>query len=1048
MRTPLGDAHLDAPGWTPGSTVEGLYEIQAVLGEGGFGVVHQVRHLGWGMDLAVKSPRADRISSRRALEWFVQEANTWVGLGLHPNVVACYFVRIIRGLPRIFIERMEGGSLADWMRSGRIPDLKTALDLAIQAARAMEYAHSRGLVHRDLKPANCLMTPAGTLKVADFGLAKITAIEEAAEPRDSSPGARIARLREATRTGRLGTPAYMAPEQWHQAKSAAQAADAWSFGVMLHELLCKRRPFMMPDDEPPEVYCARMAEAGWPFEPLKDVPQDLGELAAQCLRVKAEERPASFAEILGRLERAYAESAAEAYPREPAKEAPLQADSLNNQGVSMADLNRLEEARGLFEQALRRDPTHPAAAYNLGLISIRSGAMRESELLARLEEIRKARPKDMIPVYLPGHAEFFAAPPCGAESARMEEAAFKALLSQAERESSAGRCGLAYRILLKARGVKGYEMDSAALDLQESLGRKGAHRGLKAGWQKRYFDDSASAACACFSLDGKSALSGHMDGTLKLWETPSGRPAWQSAAHSGPVAAAAFSSDGKLALSAGRDGILKFWDPARGVCGRTILAHAGGVSGLCALPGGRAFSAGGDGFLKVWSLQSGEMILSINRPESRVSALCAAPEGRALCAGRDGSLRLWDLDSGRLVRTFSGHDGPVNAVCAAPDGNCALSGGRDGALKLWAFSSEECVRTLRSGWPVSSVHFSPDGAFALSAGADRALRFWDLSSGECVRTLALSGDIRAACFCPDPRYALCAGQDGLCLWELDWEYDFPRADSDQGAKPPSRTARRWVLAAAAVLLLAAAAALVMRPSGVRESTQAPARTDSFSKADSATDSAAALRKARAPDLGEMILIPGGEFHMGPLNPFYMDKHETTAGEYGACVLARGCSKPDAGDRCNGGRPGFEKHPINCVDWERALAYCSWAGKRLPSEAEWEYAARSRAQERLYPWGEEAADCARAVMNEHGLGCGRGGTWPVCSKPLGDTAQGLCDMAGNVWEWTADRREGGRRSMRGGSFGSYAVSCRSGLRHGNFPDYASPDLGFRCARDPL
>ncbi|MBI5209946.1 MAG: tetratricopeptide repeat protein, partial [Elusimicrobia bacterium] len=90
-------------GWEPGNVIDGLYEVKSQLGVGGFGSVHKVYHRGWGLDLAVKSPRADRVSNRRALERFVQEANTWVGLGLHPHIVACFFVRLM-GVPRIFIE--------------------------------------------------------------------------------------------------------------------------------------------------------------------------------------------------------------------------------------------------------------------------------------------------------------------------------------------------------------------------------------------------------------------------------------------------------------------------------------------------------------------------------------------------------------------------------------------------------------------------------------------------------------------------------------------------------------------------------------------------------------------------------------------------------------------------------------------------------------------------------------------------------------------------------------------------------------------------------
>ena len=178
----------------------------------------------------------------------------------------------------------------------------------------------------------------------------------------------------------------------------------------------------------------------------------------------------------------------------------------------------------------------------------------------------------------------------------------------------------------------------------------------------------------------------------------------------------------------------------------------------------------------------------------------------------------------------------------------------------------------------------------------------------------------------------------------------------------------------------------------------------------------------------------------------------------------------------------ENHPINCVYWEQARVYCLWAGGRLPSESEWEYAARSGGQDITYPWGNEAATCAYAVMNDSnagGNGCGTGGTMPVCSKPTGNTSQGLCDMSGNVWEWVQDWHHGSYdcaanpaasncnvsgsaptdgspweagggsdRVLRGGSWSYYADDVRAANRGRITPSYRSYNLGFRCASSPF
>ncbi len=158
--------------WQVGDTVADLYQIREINTEGGMSLVYFVWHLGWQMELAIKSPRVNRAAMTADLDRFSQEAETWSEFGLHPNIVTAYYVRRIDDMPRIMLEKINGGSLKTWLARGRIRDLATALDIAIQVASGLRYAQTirPGFVHRDIKPANILMTPEGEAKLTDFGL--------------------------------------------------------------------------------------------------------------------------------------------------------------------------------------------------------------------------------------------------------------------------------------------------------------------------------------------------------------------------------------------------------------------------------------------------------------------------------------------------------------------------------------------------------------------------------------------------------------------------------------------------------------------------------------------------------------------------------------------------------------------------------------------------------------------------------------------------------------------------------------------------------------
>jgi formylglycine-generating enzyme required for sulfatase activity len=214
----------------------------------------------------------------------------------------------------------------------------------------------------------------------------------------------------------------------------------------------------------------------------------------------------------------------------------------------------------------------------------------------------------------------------------------------------------------------------------------------------------------------------------------------------------------------------------------------------------------------------------------------------------------------------------------------------------------------------------------------------------------------------------------------------------------------------------------------------------------------------------MAAIPGGSFTMGErgdavsVKPFCMDVTEVTVAAYRACTTGGACRADNVntayivgGERhtggCNWGVSRRDQHPMNCVDWGQAATYCRAQGKRLPTEEEWEWAARGGAEGRSYPWGNAEPDfqaCWSGVSKKIG-------TCPVGSHPDGKSAHGLHDMAGNVWEWTSSLDESGdaARVFRGSSWNNAdPARLRASFRIRVAPSIRYDFLGFRCARSSV
>lgn len=354
-------AEKDVPAeWEEGDVILGLYQVEKILGQGGFGRVYKVRHKGWNIELAVKSPLEEKFKTDEDKKNFEQECQTWIDLGLHPNTVSCYYVRRLGGIPRVFAEYIEGGSLKDWIEDEKKEKtLEKILDIAIQFAWGLQYAHEKGLVHQDVKPANVMMTNEGEAKVTDFGLAKARAATSETASEDQ-PGQSI-------RVPNAGfmTREYASPEQ-AAGKALTRKTDIWSWGLSVLEMFAGE-VFWRAGQVAPEAL-ESFIEMGAEDDSIPKMPDTLVELLRQCFQQNPDNRPGTveivegFKKVKG-LKEIYKEKIGDEYPRPEPKPAELLADGLNNKAVSMLDLGREEEAENIYEEALKTDPHHPEATY-------------------------------------------------------------------------------------------------------------------------------------------------------------------------------------------------------------------------------------------------------------------------------------------------------------------------------------------------------------------------------------------------------------------------------------------------------------------------------------------------------------------------------------------------------------------------------------------------------------------------------------------------------------------------------------------------------------
>ena len=659
--------------WKVGDVILDLYEVKHVFEGGGMGLVYRVHHRGWNTDLAVKSPRSDYFKTEAQKEKFTRECETWINLGLHPHIVSCHYVRTLGGIPRVFAEYVEGGTLKEWIDSrklyegGEQESLKRVLDIVIQMAWGLHHAHEQGLIHQDVKPANVLMMPDGTAKISDFGLAKARA----------AAGESIVGVSGRSILGTFGglTRDFCSPEQadiyaqseagvsLKQLPKLTRKTDIWSWAVSVLVMFAGGVSWQS-GVVAPEVLerLGALREEGLG---LPEMPAELYALLARCLRRNPNDRPKDMAEVTENLRNLFKRDIGNVYDREDPKPMMLLADALSNQGVSMIDLGLPEKAIAKFDEALKINTYHPEATYNRGLLQWRDARMTDDALVRQLRECRRC---------------------CGEEGWR---ASWLEGLVHLERGDAT----------------------SAVQALESAVSHCSENHILNDALQKaRAFSKSSSLCVPSFdcgsdkvesfalSSDGRFVLSaaGH---TIYYWELKSGRclrTLQGDAGIFGSVLSASISPNGRLGLTASNKQ-LRLWDLITGTCLRILQGHMDVVKSVAISPDGQfGISGSYDQTVRLWELESGRCIWIGEGHKGGVYSVAIGSNGRWILSGSyNQTLRLWDVTNGRCVQCFKGHSGPVNAVTMTNDCRLALSGSSDATVRLWDLGSGGPVKFLR-----------------------------------------------------------------------------------------------------------------------------------------------------------------------------------------------------------------------------------------------------------------------------------------------------------------------------------------------------------------
>ena len=697
-----GNTSAPSAAYGKGQTILETYRVDSDPICGGMGAVWRVHHRSWNRDLAMKRPQARFFNSGKSRESFIRECREWINLGLHPNIVSCYYVREIGGVPTVFAEWMDNGSLKNHIKNGTLyfgsvsGQQERLLDIAIQFARGLRYAHERGLIHQDVKPDNLLLTESWDAKVADFGLARARTFMTA--PAESSAACGITDP-EATTVTPVGgyTLAYASPEQLNS-QSLTRRTDIYSWAVSVMEMYLGERLWMSGN-------AAGEACRGYFGRCRVPMPERLQELLAACLTRAPDGRPHDFAVVETELLQIYRESVGRAYPRRAARAAADTAESLNNRALSYLDLGNTEEAGRFFDAAAAADPRNLPSVYNRALFLWRSGKITDAEAVSAVNAVVSGGDEAGRQCLTALRAESGVS----GESEYYHPSEYRMDTLHASLENAVGwHQDSGSLVLFSPQGSRSFHPDSRIMFglRREELGFDGNNcnlalsltdekkitiMSLRSGSTLVSFSPfRTDVIVAAVALCRTKLAYAMADGEIFLCDI-FGRPYCRRRYSDVPgrVSCLAFSGDSGI-LAVGYSALVSSYNAQQSV---HVIDTADGTL-LCTLPLGDACRElrVRDGAVTVWtgrswsrwSIPGGKRLQSFEPETAKTGASCLSQDGRYILIARDASVtEIWDSEELRCIRTIKLPAlpaepgrltiGEIRAV-AFPEGRILISG--------------------------------------------------------------------------------------------------------------------------------------------------------------------------------------------------------------------------------------------------------------------------------------------------------------------------------------------------------------------------------------